>query len=116
MKKIGTTSSGRVIVEMTAAQFDALTQLQLKADVQPPAGKMSIAEKVAYVRERIAKLSPKKKEGLAHSISAMFQFTGGISEADIEEIVVRLKKEKVFAIDETGRVTYNRGNLARGPA
>ena len=109
MKKIGTTSCGTVIVEMTAAQFDALTQFQRKADVQPAADKMSIAEKVAYVRERIAKLSPKKKEGVAHSISAMFQFTGGISEADIEEIVGRLQKEKFFAIDETGHVTYKRG-------
>lgn len=109
MKRIGTTSSGTVIVEMTAAQFDALTQIQGKADVQPAADKMSVAEKVAYVRERIAKLGPKKKERVARSISAMFQFTGGISEADIEEIVVRLQKEKFFAIDETGHVTYKKG-------
>ena len=109
MKKIGTTSSGTVIVEMTAAEFDALRQVQGAAAVQQAADKMSVAEKVAYVRERIAKLSPKKKEGVARSISAMFQFTGGISEADIEEIVVRLQKEKFFAIDETERVTYRKG-------
>lgn len=109
MKKIGTTSAGTVIVEMTAVQFDSLTQLQGKAHVEPAAGKMSIAEKVAYVRERIAKLSPKKKEGVARSISAMFQFTGGIGEADIEEIIVRLQKERFFAIDETGHITYKKG-------
>ena len=109
MKKIGTTSSGTVIVEMAAAQFDALTRLQEKADVQPTADKMTISEKVAYVRERIAKLSPKKKEGVARSISAMFQFTGGISEAELEEVVGRLQQERFFAIDETGHVTYKKG-------
>lgn len=108
MKKIGTTSSGAVIVEMTAAQFNALTQFQQKADVQPTADNMTMSEKVGYVRDRIAKLSPKKKEGVARSISAMFQFTGGISEAELEEVVGRLQKEKFFAIDETGHVTYKK--------
>ena len=112
MKNIGTTSSGTVIVEMTAAQFAALSQLQVAppAPPAPPAVvKMSIAEMVGYVRERIAKLSPKKKKGVVRSISAMFQFNGGITAADVEEVIRRLQKEKFFAIDETGRVTYKSG-------
>ena len=107
MKKIGTTSSGTVIVEMTTAQFDALSQLQGASQVvQSAVVKMSIADMVSYVRERLAKLSPKRKDGVARSISAMFQFSGGIAEADVEAIIGRLQKEKFFAIDETGRVTY----------
>jgi len=109
MKNIGTTSSGTVIVEMTAAQFAALSQLQVAPPAPPAVVKMSIAEMVGYVRERIAKLSPKKKEGVVRSISAMFQFNGGIPAADVEEVIRRLQKEKFFAINETGRVTYKSG-------
>lgn len=109
MNKIGTTTSGTVIVEMTAAQFDALSQFQGAAVMPSAVVKMPIAERVAYVRERIVKLSPKKKEGVARSIAAMFQFTGGISDADIEEVIVRLQREKFFAIDETGHVAYKKG-------
>lgn len=110
MKKIGTTSSGTVIVEMSAAQFDALAHFQ-GASALPPSAPvaMSGAARAVYVRERIAKLSPKKKDGVARSIAAMFQFTGGISEADIQDVIARLQKEKFFAIDETGRVTYKNG-------
>ena len=109
MKKIGTTSSGTVIVEMTAAQFDALSQLQGASKAPAVVGPTSLAEKVDFVRERIAKLSPKKKDGVVRSIAAMFQFTGGVSEKDIEAIIGHLLKEKVFAIDESGRVTYKKG-------
>jgi len=55
------------------------------------------------------KLKPKKKDGVVHSISAMFQFTGGITEAEIKEIIGRLQREKFFAINESGCVTYKKG-------
>jgi len=109
MKKIGTTSSGTVIIEMSTAQFDALSQLQVSQDAQPAIVKMSITDRVSYVRERLAKLSPKRKEGVARSIAAMFQFSGGIAEADVETIINRLQKEKFLAVNETGRVTYKSG-------
>jgi hypothetical protein len=109
MKKIGTTLAGTVIVEMSAAQFEALAQLQSTPKVTPDDSAMSLAERVDFVRERILKLSPKKREGVARSISAMFQFTGGVSESDVDEIIGRLQKEKFFAIDESGRVTYKKG-------
>ena len=109
MKKIGTTSCGTVIVEMTVAQFDALSALQGAPPVHPDVIAMPLVERVAFVRERIVKLSPKKKDGVARSIAAMFQFTGGISETEIEEIIGRLQKEKFLTIDESGRVTYKKG-------
>jgi|SRR6516164_8757343 hypothetical protein len=109
MKKIGTTSAGTVIVEMTAAQFKSLFEISETSTAQPAVDSMSVAERVAFVRERIAKLSPKKKNGVVHSIAAMFQFTGGISEPCIDEIIGHLQGEKFFAIDEAGRVIYKKG-------
>jgi hypothetical protein len=108
MKKIGTTASGTVIVEMSAEQFEALSKLKGTPPPPPTAATMSVAEKVEYARPRIAKLNPKKKEAVARSITAMFQFTGGIPDAQVDEIIARLQKEKFFVIDEAGRVTYTK--------
>ena len=69
---------------------------------------MTMAEKVAYIRDRIVKLNPKKKEGLIRSISTMFQFNGGIEEQEIHKIIGSLQKEKVLAIDGNERVTYKK--------
>lgn len=112
MKRIGTTSSGSVIVEMTAAQFDALSRQQRTSPTEPIPNTMSLADRVTYVRDRIVKLKPRKREGVARSISAMFQFTGGITETDIEKIITCLQRENHLTVDETGRVAYTQG-LAR---
>jgi hypothetical protein len=111
MKKIGTTTSGTVIVEMTTTQFDALAQIQAPPVANNPVHhtegpKRTFAETDAYVRERIVKLKPKKKDGVVHSIKAMFQFTGGISEQEIEKVLQNLQKTKFVTIDDFGRVTY----------
>jgi hypothetical protein len=115
MKKIGTTSSGTVIVEMTAAQFEALAQIQAPPTATTPAAhaaavKMTPAERVSYVRERIIKLQPKKKDAVVRSITAMFQFTGGIADQEIQRIIGTLQKEKFFAIDGNERITYREGS------
>src|SRR6185503_2096630 len=44
------------------------------------------AELVQYVAERLRKLKPSKKATVFNSIAAMFQFQGGISEADKQTI------------------------------
>jgi hypothetical protein len=117
MKKIGTTSSGAVIVEMTAQEYDALQQLQIGSSspttttpvTKEVAPKMTPSERVTYVAERLKKLSPKKKDGVTRSIEAMFQFSGGISAGDVEKIIASLQKQKFFTISQDGRVTYNKG-------
>lgn len=130
MKKIGTTSSGTVIVEMSVAQFDALMQIHTPQQTSPaqplappptpapktqpagPAAKtaspavLTGAERVAYVAKRIGKLKPKKKDALIHSIETMFKLTGGIEQREIERIISVLQKEKVLAVDAFGKVTY----------
>lgn len=59
-----------------------------------------------YVLERLLKLKPSKKVALLNSISAMFQFQGGISDADKDCIVSELQKRRQINIDQNGRVSY----------
>lgn len=64
------------------------------------------SEVVQYVFERLIKLRPNKRTSLKHSIGAMFQFQGGISEDENEKIIYELQKLKHIKIDENNRVTY----------
>lgn len=127
MKKIGTTSSGTVIVEMSTAQFDALMQIhtpQQTPSAQPtPAAKtvspavmttavkdsassMTPAQLAEYVAKRIAKLRPKKKDALVHTIATMFKLTGGIDAPTIERVIAGLQKSRFITVDAEGKVTY----------
>ena len=117
MKKIGTTTAGGVIVEMTAQEYEALQQLQISGST--PAAKvaadhevaprMNHSERSSYVAERLKKLSPKKKDGVTRSIEAMFQFGGGINPSEVEKVIATLQKQKFFSIAPDGRVTYTKG-------
>lgn len=77
---------------------------------QKPADRKAInaqdAELVEYVKERLIKLKPAKNVSLLNSISAMFQFQGGISESDVDKIVTELIRKKIIFIDQNHRVSY----------
>ena len=112
MKKIGTTTTGSVIVEMTTQEYAALQRLQVGAPPEKVAAdhevapRMNHSERASYVAERLKKLSPKKKDGVIRSVEAMFQFSGGIESSDIEKVIATLQKQKFFSIAPDGRVTY----------
>lgn len=113
MKQIGTTEAGSVIVEMTEREFEALRSshhrsgsVQKSANQPSGAHPMTSAEKANFVAKRLRKLGPKKFEAMVHSIESMFQFTGGIERDEIDGIISKLKKQKVFSIDAKGNVTY----------
>lgn len=111
MKKIGTTNSGSIIVEMSTEAFRALSRLQAPPvsaaeNPQSQAAKTASPENLAFVKKRILKLKPKKKAGLIRSIAAMFQFKGGIPEQEIQIIIKNFQKEKILAIDENGQIAY----------
>ena len=61
---------------------------------------------IQYVMDRIAKLRPSKKTSLLNSIKAMYQFQGGVSEADQEKIIRDLEKRKFIKIDNNNKVIY----------
>lgn len=63
-------------------------------------------ELIKYVADRLRKLKPSKKDALFNSIGAMFQFQGGISDADKENIFSELQKGQHITIAENGRVQY----------
>jgi len=117
MKKIGTTTTGGVIVEMTTQEYAALQHLKGGESIpassgsvdQPVPLQMNHSERSAFVAERLKKLSPKKKDGVIHSIKAMFQFTGGIDSSEIDKLLSTLQKQKVLSIAPDGRVTYTKG-------
>lgn len=71
-----------------------------------PTPENSAFELTAYVVERIKKLRPGRKDALLNSISAMFQFQGGISEVDRERVVAELEKRRHIKIDGNNRVSY----------
>ena len=110
MKKIGTTSTGNFIIEMTKAEYAGLQSRS--ATTSPLSQKeigsdqMSHTEKANYVAERLKKLSPKKRDGVIRSIEAMFQFSGGIVSTEVERIIATLQSRKFFAISPEGKVTY----------
>ena len=60
---------------------------------------------IEYVIERLLKLKPVKKKSLTNSISSMFQFQGGISDADIAKIISELQKRKIIKI-ENNNISY----------
>ena len=63
-------------------------------------------ELVQYVADRLQKLKPSRKEALFNSISAMFQFQGGISDDDKERIFSELQKRGHIVVAANGRVRY----------
>ncbi len=117
MKKIGATTTGSVIVEMTAQEYAALQHLTGGESIPKSTGsvaqevppQMNHSERSAYVAERLKKLSPKKKDGVIRSIEAMFQFSGGIASSEIEKLLSNLQKQRVLSIAPDGKVTYSKG-------
>jgi hypothetical protein len=118
MRKIGATSTGSVIIEMTAAQYAALTQVmdnkreaeqeleseQQRNPVERPV--MALKRKQVYVRSCFDKLRPETRHEAIRSIRAMFQGSGGIRQSEIEQMIESLLKDKYFSIDEQGRIRY----------
>ena len=58
-----------------------------------------------YVKERLAKSKPSKRQTLLNFISAMFQFQGGINNEDIEKLISKLEKSGFLRL-EGNKVIY----------
>lgn len=119
MRKIGSTSTGSVIIEMTAAQYAALTQvmgpkpgteepgtdgLEKKEEVTRPV--MAVRRKQGYVRNCLSQLRPDTRKEVFRSIRAMFHGSGGIRDTEIDQMIDSLIKDQYFSIDANGDVRY----------
>ncbi len=112
MQKIGTTTSGSIIVEMSIEEYEIISKIAVRESAQPQqasdnSSHTSFDEKVAFVRPRLLKLAPKKSDALVRSVKTMFNFTGGISDEEANRIIVKLKKDRVIRITPANKVEYD---------
>lgn len=71
-----------------------------------PTAKTAEESTVDYIKERLFKSKPSKKQSLSNFIGAMFQFQGGIKNEDIDSIINQLVVENFITINDQ-KVTYN---------
>jgi len=109
MKKIGSTSTGIVIVGMLPQEFDmleaSLNSKKSETKSGPDAHAMSVKKIAEYAGPRLKKLGAKKKDRVFRSIAAMFQTTGGIDEEKISQTFSELVRMQVLQ-EEDGKITY----------
>jgi len=58
-----------------------------------------------YVKERLGKSKPSKRQTLSNFISAMFQFQGGINDEEVEKLILKLEKSGFLRL-EGNKVIY----------
>ncbi len=61
---------------------------------------------IAYIAQRLNKLKPSKLKGLLNSINAMFQYQGGISHFDQQQILSKLVEQHYLALTSDNRIHY----------
>ncbi|MGY0627586.1 MAG: hypothetical protein ACW7DS_17895 [Paraglaciecola chathamensis] len=83
----------------------AKSQLAIDRKTKISATGLSQQELVEYAQERLLKSKPGKVQSLTNFLSAMFQFQGGIDEADIEGLIKALEKKRILKVDGT-KVSY----------
>lgn len=66
---------------------------------------LSGQELLDYAKERLLKPKPGKIQPLNNFLSAMFQFQGGINEAEVKKLVKALEKDGVLKLNGT-KVLY----------
>lgn len=122
MKKVGQTSAGSVLVEMTRAQFEAMTKLlQPMLNKEPEkekpgaesspnaAAAMVLRSRMESIRTCLGKMKPQSKKELVRAIRFVCQHSGGIRDRDIEQIIKSLQEEKFLTLDDAGKVDYSPG-------
>lgn len=91
-----------------------LIQLARKEEEDQNPGKRNALSKpvpsdpalVQSVADKLKKLRPTRKQALLNSIAAMFQFQGGISDKDKEQLLSQLLAKRHFTITDDGHVHY----------
>jgi len=81
---------------------------RIASTAKQPVAKTNAAKEntIDYIKERLLKSKPSKRQTLSNFIGAMFQFQGGIKDEDIETIINKLVKEKFLVIDGN-KINYN---------
>jgi len=94
----------------TARKEEEIENPQKRTQIPKKTAPLEIVEEaevdtISYVTERLVKLKPVKVKSLINSIKSMFQFQGGISDSDVEDIIHELQKRKHIKLDHNN-VSY----------
>jgi len=86
----------------------AQTMLQMarKEEEEQNSSTAKFAAEFPNIVERIKKSMPAKRKSLSSFIKNMFNFKGGITDEEIDDVINQLQKQKIIVIDDVGRVTY----------
>ena len=119
MKKVGQTSAGSVLVEMTRAQYTAMTKLLEPArsaepeEVKSASTETPTAEATMFLRSRmesirtcLGKMKPQTKKELVRAIRFVCRHSGGVRDREIEQIIKILEREDFLSLADGGRVAY----------
>lgn len=77
-----------------------------KKDAPANSGKKYSRDDVPGIEERLLKLRPKSVKAMRKSISCMYQFTEGISEAEIDDAVTAISSRGKIRTDGT-KIKYS---------
>lgn len=106
MHPIGKTSAGNHLVELTPAEFSQLTYaLATKSGESALVASMDLRELVSEVGPRLRKSHPTTTEKARNFVAAMFQFSGGINPARLNELFAELAKQRIIR-DVAGKISY----------
>jgi hypothetical protein len=119
MRKVGSTASGSVIVEMSPVQYEALQKAMLADPVADKgetklspvgAGTVGVRHKLDHIRTCVLKLKPSSMQELIRSIKTGGVFTGEFAETEIRHLMSILEREGLFSIGDQGRLTYRQSH------
>ncbi len=81
---------------------------RINSNAKQPVAKTNESKEntIDYIKERLLKSKPSKRQTLSNFIGAMFQFQGGIKDEDIDAIINKLVKEKFLVVDGN-KINYN---------
>lgn len=86
-------------------RLETKSQTVAEGNTKISASRLSSQELVEYAQERLLKSKPGKVQSLTNFLSAMFQFQGGIDEAEIKSLIKALEKKRILTVDGT-KVSY----------
>lgn len=106
MHPIGKTSSGNHLVELTPVEFTQLNRtLATKPGESALVASMELSHLVSEVGPRLRKSHPTTTEKARNFVAAMFQFSGGIEPARLDQLFAELAKQRIIR-DMAGKISY----------
>jgi len=109
MKKVKAETADELRPEYNRSDFGELVRGKYADRIKEESNVVLLEPDIAQAfpnDEAVNKAKPGKEASLLNFIGAMFQFQGGISEADKAVLVSELQRRKWLSIDSKGHVVY----------